>query len=974
MRAASAGEEEAKRELRESVLNTFVWEEPVLFACERLSRKDQVGEKAISKAILETLGIDPLLSAEMIWRSADNVWEEVKANVIGFVEKWHRDNIVDRAVRFMMLTGEHEFSKYIWPLISSSDPNIHLEALRAAQDFRASILDADTRGKIAALPEQTRMNILSEIAANGDLEATEFVTDMAVNDKSCRVQTSVIEFLSFRGEERCVKKILDVASDEVWLSVARKWHPDDFSDSELSGRMREKAVEIFNQEEDLSRLLNMPLIEKLGNLDLGMKICSLLKGMELSEKSRHDEWTIKRAHALAPEEVARALVKRLEHDKPVPSGLAEILRNSPIIIDDGRLAEKALQKDGAEKDLSVIIGVLGPKTVGKLIVRIFELNISIRESENNFEKQILMNEFWKTNRWISDTKADVFIETIRELSSTERVEEISILSELISRHHASFGADSKVISNEAHEAMTNILNQWGELLLASPDARRTHFSAIAHGAEKLQSASLVPILQKLLKKDLDLRRQGLKRLEEARRKRRALVFNDSNIDFKSFYMKAFAAIGDERTIEIMKSFLPDAELGKDAAHVLLTVWRKSRIKEDDPQRIHSWPDFSEVPDAYERRQSGKTENTHQFAEEIMKIVGEITESEPGEVRLVHALKLAAIAFRMPCEVEEDVIDGLLQLPVPVAAKWELLVALALSGRIIPSSLVILGIDDILEEAKEKEWLVRDNNGWALKKWLMLLPFTEKSTLVLDVLDGIEGGHKEPWNLRELLSGLGYAPSPDAETILYEMVKRDVRFFDEYHWWLAIRNKDTLNAGRFLLDLICNASLMKAKKRINAIDLAKHLSMFMNSYDQFRREVYDRYIYTVDRDVKSILELAISESADVAGVMLLLQDAAKRDKPFCSTSLHSALRHALVGAAPKGSLGAFEMFSIPAGELRKDLFSMVLHGNPSESGIAAECLNVIDELRHEYGYIETEPRHPDIATGVPWPLIDVIPNI
>jgi hypothetical protein len=150
-------------------------------------------------------------------------------------------------------------------------------------------------------------------------------------------------------------------------------------------------------------------------------------------------------------------------------------------------------------------------------------------------------------------------------------------------------------------------------------------------------------------------------------------------------------------------------------------------------------------------------------------------------------------------------------------------------------------------------------------------------------------------------------------------------------------------------------------------------MFINAYNQFRREVYDRYISTVDGDVKSILELAISESADAEGVMLLIHDAVKRDRPFCSTLLHSALRHALARGTPKESWGAFEMCSIPAGELRKELFSMVINGNHSESGIASECLNAIDELRFEYGCIETEPRHPDIATGVPWPLVEVIPN-
>ena len=138
-------------------------------------------------------------------------------------------------------------------------------------------------------------------------------------------------------------------------------------------------------------------------------------------------------------------------------------------------------------------------------------------------------------------------------------------------------------------------------------------------------------------KDLEMKKQGLKRLEEARRLRQTLIFDESNIDMNISYRDAFTAIGDERTIEIMNSLLQDKEFGIDAARVLLGIWHRSSEKETDLQRIHSWPDFSVVLSAYERRQSGKIETTHKFAEEIMKIVGMIWESDLCEDSMIHAL-------------------------------------------------------------------------------------------------------------------------------------------------------------------------------------------------------------------------------------------------------------------------------------------------------------------------------------------------
>ena len=39
----------------------------------------------------------------------------------------------------------------------------------------------------------------------------------------------------------------------------------------------------------------------------------------------------------------------------------------------------------------------------------------------------------------------------------------------------------------------------------------------------------------------------------------------------------------------------------------------------------------------------------------------------------------------------------------------------------------------------------------------------------------------------------------------------------------------------------------------------------------------------------------------------------------------------------------------------------------EATVAAPCLTAIDELRDEYGSVDSEPRHPDIETGRSWPL-------
>ena len=74
MRQAARGDAGPRRRLREDILNWPSWEESVLFACERLSRQNGAGAAAVAGAIEETLGIDPILAAEMIYRSAEATW------------------------------------------------------------------------------------------------------------------------------------------------------------------------------------------------------------------------------------------------------------------------------------------------------------------------------------------------------------------------------------------------------------------------------------------------------------------------------------------------------------------------------------------------------------------------------------------------------------------------------------------------------------------------------------------------------------------------------------------------------------------------------------------------------------------------------------------------------------------------------------------------------------------------------------
>jgi hypothetical protein len=188
MAAAARSSGDACKKLRVDILNLFSWEESILFACERLSREGVAGAQAVAAAIRDALAIDPILAAEMVYRSGEDTWSLVKDEVAAFGIRWHKPGQVDRAVRFMVTTGRPEFAPQIWPLLSEPKDQIYLEVTGAARRFRPSVLGEDRDTRLAGLPEEIRRHVVADIASRGGFEGMELAARIARSDPSAKVR------------------------------------------------------------------------------------------------------------------------------------------------------------------------------------------------------------------------------------------------------------------------------------------------------------------------------------------------------------------------------------------------------------------------------------------------------------------------------------------------------------------------------------------------------------------------------------------------------------------------------------------------------------------------------------------------------------------------------------------------------------------------------------------------------------------
>ena len=69
--------------------------------------------------------------------------------------------------------------------------------------------------------------------------------------------------------------------------------------------------------------------------------------------------------------------------------------------------------------------------------------------------------------------------------------------------------------------------------------------------------------------------------------------------------------------------------------------------------------------------------------------------------------------------------------------------------------------------------------------------------------------------------------------------------------------------------------------------------------------------------------------------------------------------------------AYNVVPVPATELRQALLARTTDGGPKD--VAARCLTAIDTIRDQRSVPVSEPRHPDLASGKPWPIMTPDPD-
>ena len=598
-----------------------------------------------------------MLAAEMIWRSSDGVWRRVRANVEEFVELWHTPGTVDRAVRFMSISGREEFHAQLWPLITHENDQIHLAVFDAGTRFRPSVLGKDAGVRLKDVCPKMRQTILGQIAMDGGIDGMDFAADVAKADGDPEVKARVAEALAFRGADRHVATVLQDAEDATFDLLTDRTLFDAIADDGvrlgLAAAHERKYVHGIPPRKRLEFL-----VSESGDKDASLEITTIVAEMEFEEREGYADYLVDLAHVNFPEAVIEALLRRVREGRELPRRAAERLSRTNLALEDEGLLEVALESDRLLSDRAeAATSVLGPCSVGRMIDRIVELHEQIGEVGKGDEKETREFRNALQDR-ICFAEPGCFLAAIQERAGQATNQRVEFFANLVNRYGDRSWTTKRGFNAAAQGKIVHLVQEFGERLLSAGNAARSQLASIASLARHAPSRDLLAILERLFDEEIRL-------LGEFREKARAdndprgQARQESRRLWSFHYQNSFSAICRPESTAMIQKYLMDEEYGYSAAVVLATHWRVRHDLSDDmvwPRRS-AFSQLAKMQAAHKAAPSG----TCTEAEAIFGAIEQLTSRSATDAQNRRAIRLATVATSLPHGTRYDVVQGLIAI-------------------------------------------------------------------------------------------------------------------------------------------------------------------------------------------------------------------------------------------------------------------------------------------------------------------------
>ena len=957
-------------------VNDPEWAEPLRMIAETCAEQSGDGEadkrntRAGVQLVEMAIAVDLVFAGELAQLCGSTVWNEARAVVserFRAVYAIRDGNYRQYALAAMLATGADDFSDIIVPLLSENEQQTRLRTYRLWPDIRVSSLGPHWREQVRGWSEEARADFVSELLHH---RVDDEVASFAVEDNSVAVKKAAVSGLMWTRSDDALTYVLESMDAQTFEDVAHE------SANRMPLALKPKAIAamrtfVESTTDHLARLRAALDLVGLDETDLDGVIkdaIAALPGGDMRNLGSHYirpalEYLRKTDPSWASEWVVVQIAEGVlyGHEYWLPFATA--------IPDD--LVEKCLQRLGTENlkntryegMIAVIASCANARLAARVFAKLRELwrNVDAEPGQQHeFERQVINQLEALFRRFPDDVAAGGVISPITDGDPLD----IKVATSLLSRVARSDVEPLRVADDDLKARLRAYLKSSVDLVLRQDDFNGKEKANLASSIAQVGEPEDLVDLVILVHADIERMRRG--RAARAAGDR-GPVGNGGSMSYACWHLAAVMHLDPAGADQVLIDFLREPEYRTDvAAAMALDYVPKPERSFDTTFR------YDLMWTAREGRipPSGNDQRRTRFVAALNADIERLREqNEDGKSAFLLkqlATALAAIDGRGSAAVVLDVIamPGQWDQYTRLDATERLLMA----GVVLPATTAFALVDSILE--RTEQWM-QDSDKYLLRRILALCPFVDDTVAgiakVRDVL-----GKRRLWGyeLRELVTALGESRSDATIDLLYELAS-DARTFEqcEENVINALAALDAPHARELLLgfdDPDIHGIALTRRSHCEDVLVAR-----LTELAQRRPEAAARLRQLCEGDLPDFNRHVLSRVMDWLGTpealaanLNLIDDAKPSPVP---QGICDQLEGAFVERRPDGQdSNVFTEHARASNELRVRLFRMVLQ-DPKRQKSAFMLLGQIEQWRLEHGRPTGEPRHPDLASGQPWPL-------
>lgn len=956
-------------------VNDPVWAEPLRMIAETLAehtgddRTDNRNTRAGAKLVEMGLAVDLVFAGELAQLCGAAVWNEVRATVserLRAVYASHEGNYRQYALAAMLATGANDFSDIIVPLLSGQDQQTRLGTYRLWPEIHVSSLGPNWREQVRGWSDELRAEFVSELLHH---RVDDEVAAFAAEDNSIAVKKAAVSGLMWTGSDDALIRVLESMDAPTFEDIARE------NADRMPAALRSKTIaamrKFIESTTDHPRRLRTALdLIELGETGLDGVIKDAMAALRPSDMRNLDshyiqpalEYLRKGDAAWASEWVAVQLAEGtvygheywLPFATAIPAGLVE------------KYLQRLETEDLNNAHFGGMVAVIAARADANVAARVFAKLRDLRRTVDAQPDE--RNEFeWHVTRQLEavfrslpdDTAAAGVLSSVTD---GDRLD-IKVAADILSRVARSDVEPLRIVDDDLKARLRAYLKGSVDLVLCQDDFNGEEKANLASSIAQVGKSEDMADLVTLIRADIDRVRRGRAARAAGDRGR---LGNGGTMSYAMWHIAAVMHLDAAGAEQVLIELLPEPEYLSAAASAMAQNFL--------PKPEHSFDRrfrYDLMWDAREGRTPHPTDDQRRtrFAAalnaEIERLRAQDHDGKSGGGLKELAKALAAIDGRGSAAAVLDIIA--------MAGQWDEYTRLdaaerlLTAGVVLPANTAFALIDSVLERTKKS---MQESDRYLLRRILALCPFVDDPAAgVAKVRDVV--GTRRLWGheVRELIAALGESRSDAAIDLLYELAS-DAQTFEhsEDVFINAIAALDTPRARELLLGFVdpdIRGITLSRRPRREDVLVARLTELARRSPAAAARllELCERDLAELNRHLLSLVMNRLGTPEALAANLALIEDASR---PAVPQGVWDQLETAFVERRPYEEMpNAFTQNARASNELRLRLFRMALEDRRRQKS-ACMLLAQIEVWRLEYGRPTGEPRHPDIASGLPWP--------